>query len=219
MTDVKGAPPSPSRLDEHELLLREGRKIVEALGQTLAPFCEVVLHDLTRPDAAIVTIVNPISGRKVGDPATELGWARIADPGLPDQFVGYANTAPDGRPLKSTSIGLRDSGGRFVAAICLNLDLGFFTDVIGYLKAFTAVTPLSLGVAEFSPAPRADLEEAVRAFASRRNVAPRALTPTQRHELLSDLKAQGLLELRGAPSRVAALLGISRTTLYHYLEP
>jgi len=204
---------------EHELLLREAAKIVEALGKTLAPYCEVVLHDLTRPDAAIVAIENEISGRKVGDAATELGRARIADPAMPDLLVGYANTLPDGRAIKSTSIGLRDSHGRSVAAICLNLDIGFFTDVISYLRAFTRVTPLELDIAEFPSPKRADLEDAVGEFAARRNVQPRALAPTQRYELLAELKAKGLLELRGALSHVAGLLGVSRTTIYHYLDP
>jgi predicted transcriptional regulator YheO len=40
--------------EENRLLLREGRKIVEALGKTLAPLVEVVLHDLTDPDHAVV---------------------------------------------------------------------------------------------------------------------------------------------------------------------
>jgi hypothetical protein len=34
---------------EHKLILPKAAKIVEALGQTLAPMYEVVLHDLIRP--------------------------------------------------------------------------------------------------------------------------------------------------------------------------
>lgn len=67
-------------IEENRLLLREGRKIVEALGKTLAPLVEVVLHDLTDPDHAVVAIANNLSGRQVGDAVTELGLARLADP-------------------------------------------------------------------------------------------------------------------------------------------
>lgn len=204
---------------EHALLLREATKIVEALGKTLTPFCEVVLHDLTRPDHAIVRIENNLSGRQVGDAATELGLARISDPGMPDQIVNYANKLPDGRPLKSTSIGLRDSQDRFIAAICLNFDVGFFGDVVSYLQEFTRATPMTLGIDEFpAPAGRPSLEDVVRQFAAKRNVQPRALSAAQRHELIAELKQAGMLELRGALSRVAALLGVSRTTLYHYVD-
>ena len=204
---------------EHELLLREASKIVEALGKTLAPFCEVVLHDLTRPDHAIVRIENGMSNRLVGDGATELGLARISDPGMPDQIVNYANKLPDGRPLKSTSIGLRDSDGKFIAAICLNFDIGFFGDVVTYIQEFTRATPLTLGITEFGDTSgRASLEDVVRQFAAKRNVQPRALSASQRHELVAELKQAGMLELRGALSRVAALIGVSRTTLYHYVD-
>lgn len=202
---------------EHALLLREAKKIVEALGKSLAPFCEVVLHDLTRPDAAIACIENPLSNRRVGDAATELGLARISDPGMPDQFVNYANRLPDGRPLKSTSIGLRDSDGKFIAAICLNFDVGFFSDVITYFQEFTRSTPLSLGIKEFSDPVRPTLETVVRQFAVKRNVQPRGLSADQRRELIAELQQSGMLELKGALSRVAALLGVSRTALYHYV--
>jgi len=204
---------------EHELLLREASKIVEALGKTLAPFCEVVLHDLTRPDHAIVRIENSLSNRQVGDAATELGLARISDPGMPDQIVNYINKLPDGRPLKSTSIGLRDSEGKFIAAICLNFDIGFFGDVVTYIQEFTRATPMTLDITEFADTGgRPTLEDQVRQFAAKRNVQPRALSAAQRHELIAELKQAGMLELRGALSRVATLLGVSRTTLYHYVD-
>ena len=65
---------------ERDVLFGQLKHIAQGLGETFAPFCEVVLHDLTTPKNAIVAIHNNLSGRKVGQPATELGLARIADP-------------------------------------------------------------------------------------------------------------------------------------------
>ncbi|MFG2468431.1 PAS domain-containing protein [Streptomyces canus] len=45
--------------------------------------CEMVLHDLRDPRHAIRVIENNLSGRRVGDSATEPGLARIADPEYP----------------------------------------------------------------------------------------------------------------------------------------
>ena len=101
--------------EENRLLLREGKKIVEALGKTLAPLVEVVLHDLKQPEHAVVAIANNLSGRQVGDAVTELGLARMTDPGFPEVVQNYANRFPDGRPAKSTSIGLKNSRGEYVA--------------------------------------------------------------------------------------------------------
>jgi predicted transcriptional regulator YheO len=82
---------------EHQNLLAQMQHVAEGLGKTLAPFCEVVLHDLTEPEHAILAIHNNLSGRSVGAPATELGLARAADPALEQVIANYPNTFPDGR--------------------------------------------------------------------------------------------------------------------------
>ena len=83
MSDIKHH--STPKLNENELLLREAKKIASALGKMFAPSCEVVLHDLTHPEHAIIAIECPLSGRKIGDPATEMGLARIQDKAFPDR--------------------------------------------------------------------------------------------------------------------------------------
>ena len=66
------------RTPEQRQLLEQVAKIAEGLGQTLAPFCEVVVHDLLDPSHAVLAIHNNLSGREVGQGATELGLARSA---------------------------------------------------------------------------------------------------------------------------------------------
>ncbi|MBV5331904.1 PAS domain-containing protein, partial [bacterium] len=51
-------------------LLEQLQHIAQGLGETFAPFCEVVVHDLTHPEHAIMSIHNNLSGRSIGDPAT-----------------------------------------------------------------------------------------------------------------------------------------------------
>ena len=77
---------------------------------------EVVLHDLRDPKHAIRAIENNLSGRRVGDSATELGLARIADPRYPSVLQNYPNRFPDGRPAKSTSIGIKNAAGETLDA-------------------------------------------------------------------------------------------------------
>ena len=80
-----------TKLSDKAWLMREASRITAALGETFAPLCEVVLHDLTVPEHSIVQIENNLSGRSVGDSATEIGLARIADAGFPDIVANYAN--------------------------------------------------------------------------------------------------------------------------------
>ena len=43
--------------------------------------------------------------------------------------------------MKSTSIGIKDSSGRYVASLCLNIDLTLFNGLQGILDRFTALGP------------------------------------------------------------------------------
>jgi predicted transcriptional regulator YheO len=206
-------------MTEDELLVREARKIVEALGKMFAPCCEVVLHDLTHPDHAVVAIENNLSGRKAGDPVTELGLARIQDPGFPEVIQNYPNRFPDGRPAKSTSIGIKNSAGKFVAAICLNLDVSLFASAQKSLGTLIAVdhdaAPLGESLRTRSVE---EIRTAIDAFAGQRNQTARGLTAPDRKALVKDLNARGYFQVKNAVPVVAASLGISRATVYNYLE-
>jgi predicted transcriptional regulator YheO len=203
---------------EKDWLLSEARKIASALAETLSPLCEVVVHDLSDPAHTIVYIANNLSGRAVGDSATELGLARMADPTFPDVIANYAGTFPDGRPAKSTSIGLKDSSGKFIVAICLNIDLSYLRGISSYIDALTKTQPNETGVVEHLTAHRAEaLETKILKFAIARNREPRALTSDEKRALINQLATEGELEIRGAADRIGALVGLSRSNVYYYL--
>lgn len=203
---------------ENQLLLREARKIVDALGQTLAPLVEVVLHDLTQPEHSVVAIANNLSGRQVGDATTELGLARITDPGFPEVVQNYANRFPDGRPAKSTSIGLKNGAGDYVAAICLNMDVSLLGAVTASLGQLMQIDPAGSPVAEtLAPRQLDDVRASLERFAAARNTTPIGLTLAQRREAVRELAGSGALNLRHALTEVARTLGVARSTVYTYL--
>ncbi len=207
-----------SKQTEHDLILREASKIADALAETFAPICEVVLHDLTNPSHAIVKIENNISGRSVGDPATELGLARISDSNFPDKLVNYANTLSDGRIVKSTSIGLKDSKGAYVAAICLNVDVSYLNGMADYIGRLTEIRDIE-GVSERIQAPRSDdIIKCVRDFALARNKDPRSLNTSEKRDLMAHLQDLGMMSLKGSIDEVAKALGASRSSIYYYIK-
>ncbi|SQI43506.1 Uncharacterized protein conserved in bacteria [Leminorella richardii] len=208
-----------SESDENALLLREAKKIAFALGKMFAPGCEVVVHDLTHPEHAVVAIENPLSGRKVGSPATELGLARIQNAEFPDIVQNYRNHFPDGREAKSTSIGLRNSKDEYVAALCLNLDVSLFTTMQRVLEQFTAIDSPQMPVGESLKTWKLDdVRAEINRYAATLNTQPRALTSAQRQKLIRALSEQGLLQLRGAATAAADTLGISRVSIYNALK-
>lgn len=206
-------------MTENELLLREAHKVVEALGKTLAPLAEVVLHDLSKPDESIVAIVNNLSGRNIGDGVTSYGHARITNPEFPDILQSYPNKFPNGRAVKSTSIGLRNSKGDFVGTICLNLDVSILSSIMAILGQLTRVEELALGEKEsFSSTTLATVREELEQYAAAQNTTPRALTVQQRRNVTRKLAEKGLLDLKHAQSTMADVLGVARSTIYSYLK-
>jgi predicted transcriptional regulator YheO len=202
---------------EQQTILEQVKHIASALGETLAPFTEVVVHDLRSPQHAILAIHNNLSGRRVGDPATELGLARISDDEYPQVLANYANQFADGRRAKSTSIGIKDSEGHYFAALCLNVDVTVFRGIATMIEQFAAVS--GDGAKESLDPGNADaIRERIDRFAMTLATTPRALRTEQRRDLVQTLKGEGFLELKRSMDTVAQHLGVSRATVYNDIK-
>lgn len=200
---------------EQQNLLEQMQQVADGLGRTLAPFCEVVLHDLTDPEHAILAIHNNLSGRSIGAPATELGLARAADPDFEQVIANYPNTFADGRRAKSTSIGIKDSKGQYVAALCMNVDLTVFRSLNSLLTQFSDVDNDSAVRETLEPAGADALRARIDQFAARLATTPRALKADERKALMRELKESGLSDVRRAMDIVANYLNVSRATVYN----
>lgn len=195
-------------------LLDQIKHIAQGLGDTFAPFCEVVVHDLTDPKNAILAIHNNLSGRQAGQPATELGLARIADPDYPQVIANYANAFADGRQAKSTSIGIKGADGAYVAALCLNIDLTFFQATQSLVGQFIGVDARNGRRESLDPTGADAIRARIDRFAAGRATTPRALKTRERRVLLRELKEAGCLQVRHSSEIIAGHLGVSRATVY-----
>lgn len=202
---------------QDSLLLSQLNAIAEGLSETFSPFCEVVVHDLTNPEHAILSIHNNLSGRDIGAPATELGLARIASPDFPDIIANYANHFADGRPVKSTSVGIRNEKGDFVAALCLNVDLTLFRGIQSAFEEFTKIS--TAGITEtLEPAGAESIRKRIDQFAAKLATTPRALKAAERKELINELRENGFLDIKRSMEIIAQHLGVSRASVYLYAK-
>jgi predicted transcriptional regulator YheO len=217
--ELKSAVAAPS-IDADEHLIREAEKIAVALGRMFPGLCEVVLHDLRDPENAIRAIENNLSGRQVGDSATELGLARIADPDYPSVIQNYPNRFSDGRPVKSTSVGIKNTEGEYIAALCLNLDVSVLSPVTLALSNLVATDtehreqPLET----LRDRNARELRQEVEARAAERAATPRSLSREDKKELVRQLQRDGYFDSRDAAQIIADLLGVSRATVYNYAK-
>ncbi|MET7302777.1 PAS domain-containing protein [Embleya sp. NPDC005575] len=204
--------------DEH--LIREVETIAVALGRMFPGLCEVVLHDLRDPRHAIRAIENNLSGRTVGDSVTELGLARIEDPSYPSVIQNYPNQFPDGRPAKSTSIGIKNAAGEYVAALCLNLDVSVLSPVTLALSNLVATDTehRDHSLETLRDRNARELRRAVEELAAERAATPRSLSRESKKALVQQLYREGHFDSRDAAQNIADLLGVSRATVYNYTK-
>jgi len=109
---------------------------VEFLGQALGKNCEVVLHDLTRPDNSIIAIANgELSGRTVGGPVTDFAL-KILKRGKTENkpfIANYRGKNMNGNICRSSSYFIHDSEGKIIGVLCINIDITSFINARNFL--------------------------------------------------------------------------------------
>lgn len=106
---------------KNEEMLIVLQRIASGIAATFGSSCEVLIHDFKRPENAIVAIYNgQVTGRKVGDPLTDLALKELLKSGDQGDQINYALKTEDGRILKSTN--LRFKGRDYDYVLCINFD-------------------------------------------------------------------------------------------------
>lgn len=197
--------------------------IGEAISKTFGSYCEVVIHDFTDPESSIVGISGNLTNRKIGGSLNNLGLS-ILESGLTDEnILTYSTQTPDGKPLKSTSVFFRNDEGKLIAALCINIDNQAIDQAAKILTELSKI-PIIKGkqVEEyFSDDPIEVITGIFREEMTMRGLnidEAHKLKREQRIDVIHALREKGIFNMRSAPSIVADLLGVSRFTVYNYIN-
>jgi predicted transcriptional regulator YheO len=242
VTSLPDDSPLYRRTVDGERLIAVFSSLVEPIGRALPPTSEVVLHDLSLLPNSLVAVYGDVTGRRVGDPATDL-LLEQAVKGFPDQNLGYETKLADGRKLRSSTMIIRDVAGNPVAALCINTDVSTWQSVMDIARSMMglpatpelssdhqprvgAVQPLN--PVETHQEPRSaevfmkDVDE-LAAYLIRNAIAAEGI-PVKRMkkenkvQVVRVLKGQGMFLLREAVEMIAESLDVSRFTIYNYLN-
>jgi len=194
--------------------------VAETLGTMLAPILEVAVHDLRKPDASIIAIYNGhLTGRDVGDGATDLGLRRLRGEDVPDAIVGYANESPDGTKMKSSSLAIRDDEGELIGALCLNLDISYFEQYGKFVQRLISThesAHIDDGEDFGATSPAEDIRDAIDQICLSKGWMGRSLSNDQKRTIVEVLYRQGHFKKRGAVTIMADQLGLTRPSIYNY---
>ena len=205
-------------------ILEHFKPFVRFLSATLGPACEVVLHDITDPAHSIIAIEHgELSGRQVGNPATDFANEIIASRGYEhsDFAANYTSTGK-GKHFLSSTFYIKN-GRRLIGLLCINRDISSAREVEGALALLRRQFNLNLD-------PRSDIRErienpistllmdTIRDAIRQTHIASDRLSTNEKMEIVAQLLDQGILGMKGAIPEIARQLSVSEPTIYRYIQ-
>jgi predicted transcriptional regulator YheO len=190
--------------------------MIEAIIKLFHPFVEIAVHDLK--SERLVLLYHNLSKRKVGD-KTPLVELNIQTRQFPDFFDPYYKVNWDGRPLKCTSVTIRDEHGKAIGLICINFDVSLFQHFQMQLGKWLAVAEGAENPIEmFSENWQKQLTELIENYLDTNQLVLDLLNRKQKKELVQYLYRKGGFHFKKAAPFVAQLLKISRASIYNYIQ-
>ncbi|MDR1621819.1 MAG: helix-turn-helix transcriptional regulator [Synergistaceae bacterium] len=190
-------------------------KLASLIAETFGSNCEVVISDLDHPEAAVLTIFNGhVTGRKVGDPLIPQALERVLN-----SADGYYINRDEGggkrnKLLKASTISAR-IGGRNIA-FCINYDYTHLETLKHSLDEFLSMQNEKDMDEDFPYSQH--IEQTVKEAIKLVHKPVRLMNKKERLEVISYLEKRGILKIQKSVQTIARYLGISRYTVYNYLN-
>ena len=211
--------------------------VAELIARTF-PNAEVVLHDLSKPQHSVVYVANnSVTGRKVGQTFHHLIEKAVFAGNPADGVVDNYFFKKEGKQIRSSSLLIRNEAGELIGALCISVDVTAAQQIIdlasgllqGRAKGEKSKSDLSDSACTL-PAVSANFEalekeQSVQHFVN--NMVDSMInelnadgkkTKEDRLELIRFMDERGVFLVKGSMEYVAGKLGLSKVTLYGYLD-
>ncbi len=197
-------------------------KLAKGIAQQFGPNCEVVVHDLQSGDinSSIAAIENGhVTGRKVGDgPSHVVLEALKGDRSDLQDRLAYLTRTQDGRILKSSTIYIRDDDGTAVGIFSINYDITLMLAMEKSLREFTSAEVTTREPEAIVKNVNDLLEELIAQSLELVGKPVALMTKEDRVKAIHFLDQSGAFLITRSGDRVCKVFGISKYTLYSYIE-
>lgn len=199
------------------------RRIAKGIAAQFGNNCEVVVHEISERSTSnsIVAIENGhVTGRQLGDGPSQVVLEQLGKGDkCPEDHLCYLTRTPDGKLLKSTSVYIPTSDGKAGAVFGINFDISTLVMAEQALNSLTT----TLSSEEETPARIThnvnDLLDDLIEQSDRLVGKPVALmTKEDKVRAIRFLNDHGALLITKSGDKIANHFGISKYTLYSYLD-
>lgn len=202
-----------TRDEAFEFLDRTARGIAEMFGSS----CETLVHDMGVPTHPILSIYNGhVSGREVGSTMDIMGIGlELDEQAATTDQVNLAAATPDGRQTKSSTFHM--IGEDYNLALGINFD---YTSLVFANRILVDLVSArsDLRSALWQPGDTKQLGDLFDQCAAEIGKPLDAFGKTDRLRLISLLRERDAFSYRKSVPYVAGRLGVSRYTVYKYLD-
>ena len=197
-------------------------QLARGIARQFGPNCEVVVHDLgtNEPEQSIVAIENGhITGRRLGDGPSHVVWEALkTDPKKLEDRLAYLTRTEDGKILKSSTIFIRDDEGKVSGIFAINYDITMMKTMEEQLRLFTATDHTGEEPQTIVHNVNDLLEELIEQSAKLVGKPVAMMNKEDKVKAIGFLNDSGAFLITKSGQRVCNFFGISKYTLYSYLD-
>ena len=200
------------------------KQIADALAAQFGPNCEVVIHDLSSQNAEhpIVYIVNGhVTGRKVVDGPSKVVMEHILGGDEdPRDHLAYLTRTPDGKILKSSTVYIRNSKGKVTAILSINYDISALLMINGAISGLISTPEAVQGEQERITVLNVNdlLEDLIEQSVALVGKPVALMNKDDKVRAIRFLSQHGAFLITKSGDKVAKYFGISKYTLYSYID-
>ena len=200
------------------------KKIAKGVAAQFGSSCEVVIHEVIPGNAehSIVAIENGhVTGRKVGDGSSQVVLEQLGkqiDPDKAEDRLSYLTKTPTGKLLKSSTVYIKDDAGQVAALFCINFDVTALNMAVGTLQELASPQDLQTAPDRISPNVNDVLDDLIEHSMRLVGKPVELMTKDDKVRAIQFLSERGALLITKSGDKIARHFGISKYTLYSYLD-
>ena len=205
-------------------ILKRYYPVADLIAGTFGNECEVVVHDLEDPERSVVYVANgTVTGRSEGQSFDHLiRNVLLGKDFKEDKTLNYVFETADGRKIRSSTLFIRTESGSVTGALCINYDMTRYLYMKESLAAFFG-EPADAEAAGTGPVDDAGvrdvtsiLDDIIYGIIGAEDA--KHLSRRRCVELVKFMDEKGVFLVKGAIEKVAGIMGVSKVTIYSYLD-
>ncbi|MFD2044677.1 transcriptional regulator [Ornithinibacillus salinisoli] len=205
--------------DKNKLIFDHAIRTADMIVSMFGPKCEVAVHDFSDLQRSLIHIAGNVTSREIGSPITDLVLNELRkDKEDIKDIPSYRTQTKDGHVLKSTTVFLRDEDNKIIGALCTNYDISLLMEFSGEIDSFINFQQDKNPSETFYTSVQDVTHNLVDQVLQRFKKAPSQMSMDEKVDCVSELDKKGTFLIKGSTEYVAHILGVSKFTIYNYLN-